>query len=158
MKTRWLMTACAAALLGFTSMAAAAQDRGQEGNDQGRGNGENRGQSQRNENRGQSKKRYRQFNQKQQQAARTYYNQNQGQPVFRQPDEWDNDYESRLRPGYALDDDMRRMSRPAPYDLTRGLGPAPRGYRYLVIGGHVVLVDSGYRVHDAIHLEINIGH
>ena len=154
MKTRWLMTACATALFAFTSIAAVAEGR----DDQNRGNGENRGQSQGNENRGQSKKRYRQFNQKQQQAARTYYNQNQGLPVFRQPDEWDNDYESRLRPGYALDDDMRRMSRPAPYDLTRGLGPAPRGYRYLVIGGHVVLVDSGYRVHDAIHLEINIGH
>ncbi len=158
MRTRWLITACATALLAFTSMAAVAQDREQNGNDQGRGNGENRGQSQRNENRGQSKKRYRQFNENQRQYARTYYNQNQQQPVFRQPDQWNNDYENRIQPGYVLDDDMRRMSRPAPYEMTRGMGRAPRGYRYVVIGGHVVLVDSGYRVHDAIHFELNLGH
>jgi len=148
MKTRWLTTACATALLVFTSIAAVAQER----------NDQNRPESKKDENRGQSKKKYRQFNQKQQEAARTYYNQHQDHPVFKQPDQWNNDYESRLRPGYVLDADMRGMSRPAPEELTRGLGPAPRGYRYIVIGGHVVLVDSGYRVHDAIHLEINLGH
>jgi len=156
MKTQWWVTACATALLALASIGAAAQDRGQDGNDQGRGN-DNHGQSKKEQNRGQSKKQYRQFNQEQQQAARAYYNQNQGQPVFRQPDQWNSDYETRLQPGYVLDEDMRRMSRPAPDELTRGLGRAPRGYRYIVIGGHVVLVDSGYRVHDAIHLELNVG-
>jgi hypothetical protein len=58
----------------------------------------------------------------------------------------------------VLDDDMRHMSRPAPYEMTRGMGRAPRGYRYIVIGGNVILVDRGYRVHDAIHFDINIGH
>ena len=154
MKTKWLITACATALLAFTSMAAMAQDR----DDQNRGNGENRGQDQRYENRGQSKKHYRQFNQRQQEYARTYYNQYHDQEVFRQDRGWNDDYERRIRPGYVLDDDMRRMSRPAPYEMTRGMGRAPRGYQYVVIGGHVVLVDSGYRVHDAIHFEINIGH
>ncbi|HLY59700.1 MAG TPA: hypothetical protein VKV95_02935 [Terriglobia bacterium] len=148
MKTRWLITACATALFAFISIAAVAQDR----------NDENRGQDQRNENRGQTKKRYRQFNQRQQEAARSYYNQHQDHPVFKQPDQWNDDYERRIRPGYVLDDDMRRMARPAPDDMIRGLGRPPRGYRYVVIGGHVVLVDSGYRVHDAIHLELNIGH
>jgi Ni/Co efflux regulator RcnB len=147
MKTQWWVTACVAALLALTCCAAVAQDR----------NDQNRPESKKDENRGQSKK-YRQFNEKQQQAARGYYNQHQDHPVFKQPDQWNNDYESRLRPGYVLDDDMRRMSRPAPDELTRGLGRPPRGYRYIVIGGHVILVDSGYRVHDAIHLEVNIGH
>ena len=158
MKARWWVTACTTALLALASSGAVAQGRGQDGNDQGRGNDNNYGQSKRDRNRGQTKKRYRQFNQEQQQAARAYYNQNQGQPVFRQPDQWNSGYESQLQPGYVLNDDMRRMSRPAPYELTRGLGRAPRGYRYVVIGGHVVLVDSGYRVHDAIHLELNVGH
>ncbi|MGD0694635.1 MAG: hypothetical protein ABSB82_07240 [Terriglobia bacterium] len=137
MKTRWLMTACATALLAFTSIAAVAQDRGDQ-------------------NRGQSKKQYRQFNEKQQKAARDYYNQHRDHPVFRQPDQWNDDYERRIQPGYVLDADMRRMSRPAPDDMTRGLGRPPRGYRYIVIGGHVILVDSGYRVHDAIHLHISL--
>ena len=137
MKTRWLMTACATAVIAFTSMAAVAQNK----NDQ---------------NRGQTNTQYRKFNQKQQQAARTYYNQNKHQEVFKPDSRWNDDYENRLKPGYVLDNDMRGMSRPAPIELTRDLGPAPRGYRYVVIGGHVVLIDSGYRVHDTIHLHVSL--
>jgi len=139
MRKRWLMTACATVLIAFTGIAAVAQER----ND---------------ENHGQSKKEYRQFNDKQKEAARSYYKEHQDHPAFRQPERWNDDYESRIRPGYVLDADMRRMSRPAPPEMLVGLGRAPRGYRYVVIGGHVVLVDGGYRIHDAIHLELNIGH
>jgi len=157
MKKRWLVTAFAAALLTFVSVAAVAQDRGENGNDQGRGEDRNHGNNRRaKDNYGQNKKRYRQFNDNQRQYARTYYNQHQ--QVFVQPNQWNDDYERRIQPGYVLDDDMRRMSRPAPYDMIRGMGRAPRGYHYVVIGGHVVLVDGRYRVHDAIHLELNLGH
>jgi hypothetical protein len=145
MKTRLWVTACVTALLALTCCVAVAQDE------------QNRGQSQRTENRGQTKKRYRQFNQNQRRYATTYYTQNRNQEVFRPDSRWNNDYENRLRPGYVLDEDMRRMSRPAPYEMTRGFGRAPRGYRYVVIGGHVVLIDNGYRVHDAIHFELNVG-
>jgi Ni/Co efflux regulator RcnB len=130
MKTRWWMTVCAAALLALTCSVAVAQ----------------------NQNKGQSKKQYRQFNDNQRQYANTYYNQHQG--LFGQDKGWNNDYENRLQPGYVLDKDMRGMSRPAPNDLTKGLGPAPRGYRYVIIGGHVVLVDNAYRVHDTIRFNI----
>ena len=151
MKTKWWVTASVTGLLALTCSAALAK------NDKGQGDEENRGQIQRTENRGQTKKAYRQFNESQRQAATTYYNQNRNQEVFRQ-DNWNSDYENRLQPGYVLDPDMRRMSRPAPYEMTRGFGPAPRGYRYVIIGGHVVLIDDGYRVHDAIHFDINLGH
>jgi Ni/Co efflux regulator RcnB len=143
MKTRWWVSAGVTVLLALACCAAVAQ------------NGQNRGNDQ---NRGQNKKTYRQFNDKQRQYAHTYYNQNRNQEVFRQDNRWNNDYENRLQPGYVLDDDMRRMSRPAPYEMTRGFGPAPRGYRYVVIGGHVVMIDDGYRVHDTIHFELNLGH
>jgi Tfp pilus assembly protein PilP len=131
------------ALLALTCCAAVAQ------NDQNRGNDKNRGQS---------NKTYRQFNENQRQHANTYYNQHRNEEAFRQDSRWNNDYENRLQPGYVLDPDMRRMSRPAPIEMVRGFGPAPRGYRYVVIGGHVVLIDNGYRVHDAIHFEVNVGH
>jgi Ni/Co efflux regulator RcnB len=148
MKTQWCMTTCLTALLALTCTAAAAQQR----------DDQNRGQTQKTENRGQTKKTYRQFNDKQRQSATTYYNQNRDSEAFKQDSRWNSDYENRLRPGYVLDNDMRGMSRPAPLELTRGLGAAPRGYRYVVIGGHVVLVDDGYQVHDAIHFDINLGH
>jgi len=144
MKTRWWMTACAAALLALICGAAVARDL----NDQNHEKGENRGQS---------KKQYRQFRENQRQYVRTYYGQNQNHEVFRHDSRWNNDYENRLQPGYVLDRDMQRMSRPAPYAMIRGLGRAPRGYRYIVIGGHVVLVDSRYRVHDTIRFELNFG-
>ena len=146
MKTPPWMITCATALLALTCSAAVAPDRDKHNRDD------------KELNRGQSKKEYRQFNERQRQAAQTYYNQHREHESLKHDDRWNNDYESRLRPGYVLDDDMRRMSRPAPYEMTRGFGPAPRGYRYVVIGGHVVLVDSGYRVHDTIHFEINLGH
>ena len=141
MKTRWWMTACAAAVLALICGAAVARDQ----NDK------------KSENRGQSKKQYRQFNENQRQYARTYYSQNPTHEVFKQDSRWNNDYANRLQPGYVLDRDMQRMSRPAPSAMIRGFGGAPRGYRYIVIGGHVVLVDSRYRVHDTIHLELNLG-
>ncbi len=147
MKTRWLMTACSTALLVLTSIPAVAQDHGEHGKGEGRGDDKNHGQR---------KKEYRQFSEEQQRDARDYYNRHHEH--FRQERRWNDGYERRLRPGYVFDDDMRRMCRPASYEMTRGLGRPPRGYRYVLIGPHVVLVDSGYRVHDAIHLEINIGH
>jgi hypothetical protein len=143
MKMRWRMTACILALLALTCGMSVAQ------------NGRNH---EKGENRGQSKKEYRQFREDQRQYANTYYGQNQKNKIFRHDRRWNDDYGNRLQPGYVLDRDMRRMSRPAPRSMTRGFGGAPRGYRYIIIGGHVVLVDSGYRVHDSIRFELNFGH
>ena len=143
MKIRWIMNACLLMLLALTCSAAVAE------------NGKDH---EKDENRGQSKKEYRQFREDQRQYANTYYGQNQKNKVFRHDSRWNDDYANRLQPGYVLDRDMRRMSRPAPYAMTRGLGGAPRGYRYIIIGGHVVLVDSGYRVHDTIRFDLSFGH
>ena len=142
MKIRWRMTTCVLALLALMCSAAVAQ------NGNNRDNGENRGQS---------KKEYRQFRDDQRQYANKYYGQYQRNRAFRRDSRWNDDYGTRLQPGYVLDRDMRRMSRPAPGAMIRGLGGAPRGYRYIIIGGQVVLVDSGYRVHDAIRFELNFG-
>jgi hypothetical protein len=139
------MTAFAAALLALICGAAVTRDLNGKNHEKG-------------ENRGQSKKQYRQFLENQRQYALTYYSQNPNHEVFRHDSRWNNDYENRLQPGYVLDRDMQRMSRPAPDVMIRGLGRAPRGSRYIVIGGHLVLVDSRYRVHDTIRFELNFGH
>ena len=145
MKTRGWMTVCAATILPLIFGAAV-------------GRGLDNQKHEKQENRGQSKKHYRQFQEKQRQYIHNYYVQNQNHEVFRPDSRWNNEYANRLQPGYLLDRDMQRMSRPAPPAMIRGLGRAPWGYRYIVIGGHLVLVDRGYRVQDTIRIELNFGH
>jgi hypothetical protein len=97
------------------------------------------------------------FNDHDRQVAHDYANQHKDDRGFRDQDRLSPQYESRLQEGYVMDKDMRKMCRPAPPDLVRGLAPAPSGYRYVVIGGHVCLIDHDYRIHDTIHLELNLG-
>jgi hypothetical protein len=90
------------------------------------------------------------------QVAHDYANQHKNDRGFRDQDRLSPQDESRLQEGYVMDKDMRKLCRPAPPDLVRGLAPAPSGYFYVVIGGHVCLVDHDYRIHDTIHLEIGL--
>jgi Ni/Co efflux regulator RcnB len=99
----------------------------------------------------------RKFDDHDRQAARDYYEHHRNDRGFRERDRLSDDYESRLREGYVLDPEMRRIGVPASPELIRGMAPPPPGYRYVVIGGHVVMIDRGYRVHDTIHLELNFG-
>lgn len=149
MKTRWIITG-AMALLAVTSGVAVAQ-----------GNGNRQGQ-----NRGQAKKAQRAENQQQAQArinahdrqvANTWYNQHRNNPPrgFRRTDRLPQQYETRLQPGYQFDPYLRQRAYAAPSDLTRSFAPAPRGYRYMVVGGHIVLVDASFRVADVFRLNIS---
>jgi len=64
-------------------------------------------------------------------------------------------YDSKLQDGYVLDGNMRGRIHSIPSDYSQRLPRAPRGYRYVFIGGNTVLIDSGYRVHDVLHFELN---
>jgi hypothetical protein len=64
--------------------------------------------------------------------------------------------ESRLQVGVILDHDMRRRIHPVPADLLDRLPPCPRHYRYVIIGGHIGLIDDSFRVSDVIHFELNL--
>ena len=68
---------------------------------------------------------------------------------------WHNDWEGNLHEGFVLTPEMRRAYRPVPPELLRRFSPPPPGYRYIVLGDHVVLVDRGYRIHDVLHFELN---
>ena len=68
---------------------------------------------------------------------------------------WHSEWEPNIREGFVFDHNMRRAVRPVPPELLVRLGPVPRGYRYVVIGDHVVLVDGGWRIHDVLHFEAN---
>jgi Ni/Co efflux regulator RcnB len=88
------------------------------------------------------------------QATRTWYEAHQRSlPVgLRVSDRFSPEVELQFQAGYVIDKRMRGQVHDVPPDLRRLLAPAPRGYRYIVIGGHIVLVDSGYRVYDVIHV------
>jgi hypothetical protein len=144
MKKHWLIYAFATVVLALMCGTAIARDRSEQ-------------KQQKAQNRGQMKKQYRQFQENQRQYAHTYYGQNQNHAMFKPDNRWNNDYDMRIQPGYVLDGEMRRMIHPAPNAMMRGLGRAPRGYRYVVIGGHLVLIDNRYRVHDSIRFELHFG-
>ncbi len=71
---------------------------------------------------------------------------------FRDEDRLPRDWEPRLRVGFVFDRDWRARCYPVPPDLYAELPPPPPHYRYYVIGGHVVLVDHGWRVADVINI------
>lgn len=68
---------------------------------------------------------------------------------------WHREWEPNIREGFVLTPEMRRGIRPVPRDLYGRFAPPPRGYRYVIIGDHVCLVDRGYRIHDVLHFELN---
>jgi Ni/Co efflux regulator RcnB len=150
MKARW-MIAGAVALLAVTSGVAVAQ-----GNSQNRGQAkkDQQAQAQRAQDQRQAQAR---INEHDRQVANTWASQHRNNPPrgFRRSDQLPQAYQSRLQPGYQFDPYMRRRAYAAPSDLTRGFAPAPRGYRYVVIGGHIVLVDASYRVADVFRLNIS---
>jgi hypothetical protein len=96
------------------------------------------------------------FNDQDRQATRDYYQQHQRNlgAGWRQRDRLSPAMQARLQNGQRLDPQLRRQIHWVPSDLSRRYGPAPRGYRYAVIGGNVVMLDSGYGVHDAFSINL----
>lgn len=68
---------------------------------------------------------------------------------------WHREWEPEIREGFIFTPDMRAAIRPVPRGLYRELAPPPPGYRYVIIGDHICLIDNDYRIRDAFHLELN---
>jgi hypothetical protein len=139
------ITGCAVALafLAVSGGVASAQDRGQ---DRGRdGYDQNRPRNTDDWNR-----QHPSFNDNDRQVTRDWARQNQRHlgAGWRQKDRLSPSMQGRLRRGQRLDPQLRRQIHWVPADLCRRYGPAPRGYRYAMIGGNVVMLDDTYQVHD----------
>jgi len=91
-----------------------------------------------------------QFRDEDRRATEDWYRQHhQNAPAgWREQDRLPPGIQDRLRPGQALDRDMRSRLHALPPELSRRYALPPKGYRYAVIGGNVVLLDYGYVVHD----------
>jgi hypothetical protein len=144
---RRTITACALALgfLAVSGRVALAQDHDQH---------HDRGRNDANWNRDH----HTTFNDQDRQATRNWYQQHQNHlgAGWRQQDRLTPDLEGRLRAGSRLDPRLRRQIHWLPGDLSRQYGPAPRGYRYAVIGGNIVMLDNEYQGHDVFRLDFQI--
>jgi hypothetical protein len=90
------------------------------------------------------------------QITQDWYRQNQNGAGAEWQDRLSPDEERSLRGGQRLNSRLRQRVHWVPDDLSRRYGPAPRGYRYAVIGGHVVLLDNGYRMRKVYRLELRV--
>jgi Ni/Co efflux regulator RcnB len=143
MKVRLLMAGGLFCIFGLTSVAIRAQGNGQQ--DQDHHDQDHQDQD------------HARFDDHDRQVSRDWYNENHDHLPhgLRNRDRLPPQYESRLQDGYVMDHFMRGRIYPVPDDFYRRLPPPPSGYRYVFVGGHAVLIDGDYRVHDVIHFELN---
>jgi hypothetical protein len=97
------------------------------------------------------------FTDRDRRATRDWYRQHRGRlgAGWRDRDRLPPYLEGRLRRGQRLDPMLRQRMYWLPPDLVQIYGPPPRGYRYAIIGGNIVLIDDFYNVHDVFRLEFN---
>jgi hypothetical protein len=65
----------------------------------------------------------------------------------------DGDLDRRLQVGNVVDPDLQDRARPAPDDLVNQLTVPPRGWRYVIIGDRLCLVDRDWRIHESFHFQ-----
>jgi Ni/Co efflux regulator RcnB len=133
------ITACAVALVCLAGFGKAAVAQGWQQNDEWN-------------------RQHPRFTDQDRQVTREWYMQHRSRlgAGWRQRDRLPPYMESRIRRGQRLDPRLRREMHWLPSDLARRYGPAPRGYRYAIIGGNVVLLDDWYQVHDVFRLDFNM--
>ena len=138
-KSRWVMT-CTTVMMALAVSAAIAGQPAEGLAGQGRGP---------------AQAQVHRFNDNDRLVTRTWYaQQNQRSlPVgFRVTDRFAPSVELQFQEGFVIDRTLRVQVHSVPSALLRLLAPAPRTYRYVVIGDHIVLIDSNYRVYDVIHV------
>jgi Ni/Co efflux regulator RcnB len=89
-------------------------------------------------------------------VARGWFDHHRGHPPrgMRWQDRLPPALDARIRVGAVLVPTLRTRIYVVPSDLLYQLPPPPWGYRYVLIGGRVVLVDPGYRVVDMIWFNV----
>jgi len=91
------------------------------------------------------------FGDRDRQAMREWYRDHATGPEFRR--RWDRSWDDRVRVGLVLGPDLQAWARPVPPDLYGRLAPLPRGFRYMIVGDHVVVVDRRWRIRDVNRFE-----
>jgi hypothetical protein len=63
------------------------------------------------------------------------------------------DLDRRLQVGQVVDPELRDHAHPVPDELAARLTPAPRDWRYMVIGDRLCLVDRDWRIRESFRFE-----
>lgn len=144
MRSRWLIgTSLAASFALFSCAGIYAQER-QERQDQR--------QEERHEHHWDNQ--HPRFDDHERQEVRVWWDHHRDRPEigFRDEDRLPRDWDDRLRVGFTFDNDWRERLHPVPEELREQLPPPPPGYRYYVVGRHIVLLDRDWRVADVINI------
>jgi len=67
---------------------------------------------------------------------------------------WQHEWAANIRQGFVLSPEMQRGGRQLPRELAEHLGPVPHGWRYIILGDHVCLVDAGWRIRDVLNFGV----
>ncbi len=97
---------------------------------------------------------HRKFDDHDRQVVNTWYGTHKAAPPvgLRDRDRLSADVEAKFDVGLVLNADLRGRVHTIPVELQHQLPAAPRGCRYVFIGGHLVLIDAKFTVLDVIHL------
>jgi len=101
---------------------------------------------------------YHRFDDHDRQAFRSWYNSRRRNPPmgFRRGDWLPGYLDARIRNGYRIGPEFAPYYRPIPYDLARHLPFPPRGYKYVMLGDRIVLVDNWNTVRDGFSFHLNL--
>jgi hypothetical protein len=88
------------------------------------------------------------------QVTQDWYHQNRDRAGPGWQDRLSPEEEQRIRPGQRLDSGLRQRTHPLPADLSHRYRTPPSGYRYVVIGGRVVLIDGNYQVREVYTVDL----
>jgi len=162
MRTRkWLVLFGSAALaIALASSAAPAYSQGQGGRGQDSRNDRNQNNNQYQSDRGQfqnDRGNYHRFDDHDRQTFRSWYESRRRNPPvgFRRGDRLPPYLDSRIGVGFRIGPEYAPYYRPVPYDLARRMPYPPPGFKYVMLGDRIVLLDNRNTVRDGFSFHLN---
>ena len=87
-------------------------------------------------------------------VTREWYRQNHDRAGAGWDERLSAEEEGRLRRGYRLDPELRHRAHWLPEDLSQRYRTPPAGYRWVVIGGQVLLLDGNYQIREVYRIDV----
>ena len=100
---------------------------------------------------------YHRFDDRDRRMFQSWYNSRRQNPPagFRLNDRLPPDLNSRVGIGFRIGPEVAPYYRPIPYDLARRMPLPPRGYKYVMLGNRIVLLDNRNTVRDTFSFQFN---